>query len=801
MAASSKFVGAASALAISAALVSSGAIVTTVAGVATAQAATVSRIEVRGNTRVDAQTVRDNIGITPGKPFSNGDIDAATKRLFATGLFSDVRISQSGGALVVTVNENQVVNQVIFQGNKKIKDPALQNAVQLKPRAAFDQATLDADTEAVRAAYRNVGRSDATVNSRLMDLGEGRVNVVFEINEGDRTKIAKINFVGNQAFGNRRLSDVISTKKSNPLSWLTRNDVYSEDRLRADEEALRRFYYNRGYADFRVVSSTADLDPATNDYTINITVEEGEKYTFGGVQIESSVEGVDTSQLNGLVKSREGDTYSAKDVEDSIIKVSEKVAGQGYAFAKVEPRGDRNFENHTISVTYAIDQGPRAYVERIEIRGNEKTRDFVIRREFDVSEGDAFNQVLIQRAKRRLERLEFFQTVNISTAPGSQPDQVILVVDVIEKPTGEFSIGGGYTTGGESPGPTVEGSITERNFLGRGQYIRIGAGGGLDNNRTYSFSFTEPYFLGQRVSAGFDIFKRQSGVKDKYETDVLGGTIRFGLPITEELTAGVAYNLTREEYEIDGDAMYDDDGNPDTPKVYDPSEISKAFADAAEKSPWIKSSVSWSLTYNTIDDLKNPRDGIYAKFNQEYAGIGGDANFLKTTVKASYYKTLLDELDVVGLVGVGAGHIEGFGGDDLRVFDTFKNTQDMIRGFKYAGIGPRDANTDDKKGSFLGGNTYLNASVETQFPIPVIPESLGIRGAFFADAATLFGSDLKGSDGIDVEGEKMEWRASVGASIMWASPFGPLRFDYAVPVKKVDGDQVQNFNFGMSSKF
>ena len=789
MAASSKFVGAASALAISAALVSSGAIVTTVAGVTAAQAATVSRIEVRGNTRVDAQTVRDNLGITPGKPFSNADIDAATKRLFNTGLFGDVRISQSGGTLIVQVSEHQVVNQVIFQGNKKIKDPALQNAVQLKPRAAFDQATLDSDVEAVRAAYGNIGRSDATVTGRTMDLGEGRVNVVFDINEGDRTKIAKINFVGNQAFGNRRLSDVISTKRSNPLSWLTRNDVYSEDRLRADEEALRRFYYNRGYADFRVVSSTADLDPATNDYTITITVEEGEKYTFGGVQIESSVEGVDTSQLNGLVETREGATYSAKEVEDLIIKVSEKVAGQGYAFAKVEPRGDRNFENHTISVVYAIDQGPRAYVERIEIRGNEKTRDFVIRREFDVSEGDAFNQVLIQRAKRRLERLDFFQTVNISTAPGSQPDQVVLVVDVIEKSTGEFSIGGGYTTGGETPGPTVEGSITERNFLGRGQYVRLAAGGGLDNNRSYSLSFTEPYFLGQRISAGFDIYKRQSGVSDKYETDLTGGTICFGLPITEALTASIAYNLTQEEYDIDDEAKLPN-GEPD------PAEISQAYIDAAEESPWIKSSVSWGLTYNTIDDTKNPHDGLFGKFFQEYAGIGGDANFLKTTFKGQYYKTLSEEMDIVGLIGVGAGHITGFGDEDLRVFDLFKNNTEMIRGFRYAGIGPRDLSVEDSKGSFLGGTTYFSASTEAQFPMPVIPESLGIRGAFFADAASLFGNDLPEASNTD-----MEWRMSVGASIMWASPFGPLRFDYAQPVVKEDGDQVQNFNFGISSKF
>ena len=790
MAASSRFVGAASALAISAALVSSSVVVSTIAGVTAAQAATVSRIEVRGNARVDAQTVRDNIGITPGKPFTNADIDAATKRLFDTGLFSDVRISQAGGTLVVQVSERQVVNQVIFQGNKKIKDPQLQNAVQLKPRAAFDQATLDSDVEAVRAAYRNVGRSDATVSGRTMDLGEGRVNVVFDINEGDRTKIKSINFVGNQAFGDRRLSDVISTKRSNPLSWLTRNDVYSEDRLRADEESLRRFYYNRGYADFRVVSSTADLDPSTNEYTITINVEEGEKYTFGPVQIESSVEGVDTSQLNGLVETREGDTYSAKDVEDTIIKVSERVAGQGYAFAKVEPRGDRNFENHTIAVTYAIDQGPRAYVERIEIRGNEKTRDFVIRREFDVSEGDAFNQVLIQRAKRRLEALDFFQTVNISTAPGSQPDQVILVVDVVEKSTGEFSIGGGYTTGGENPGPTVEGSITERNFLGRGQYVRIAAGGGLDNNRSYSLSFTEPYFLGQRIAAGFDIYKRQSGVSDKYETDVVGGTIRFGLPITEALTAGVAYNLSREEYDIDDEAMI-----PGT-NIPDPTEISQAVINAAEESPWIKSSVSWSLTYNTIDDTKNPHDGIYAKFNQEYAGLGGDANFLKSTFKGQYYKTLSDEMDIVGLLGVGAGYIAGFGDEDLRVFDLFKNNQEMIRGFKYAGIGPRDLSVEDSKGSFLGGTTYFNASAETQFPMPIIPESLGIRGALFADAATLYGNDLP-----QASNTGSEWRASLGASIMWASPFGPLRFDYAVPVKKVEGDQEQNFNFGVSSKF
>lgn len=416
MTASSKFFGAASALAMSVALVASGTAGFSLASVSVAEAAVVSRIEVRGNTRVDAQTIRDNIDIRPGKAFTSADIDAAVKRLFAMGLFSDVRIHQSGSTLIVQVKERSVVNNVLFQGNKKIKDPDLTRAVQLKPRAPFDVATMEADKEAIKAAYSHIGRSDATVNARTVDLGQGRVNVVYEINEGSRTKIANIEFVGNQAFSGRRLRDVISTKRSNPLSWLTRNDVYDEGRLQADEETLRRFYYNRGYADFRVLSSNAVLDPSTNEYTITITVDEGPRYTFGDVSVESTVDGVDTQALDRLVKTRSGKPYSAKEIEDSVLSVTESVAGSGYAFAKVEPRGDRNFENHTISVVYSVDQGPRAYIQRIEIRGNDKTRDYVIRREFDLNEGDAFNQVMVQRAKRRLEALDFFQTVNISTA-------------------------------------------------------------------------------------------------------------------------------------------------------------------------------------------------------------------------------------------------------------------------------------------------------------------------------------------------------------------------------------------------
>src|SRR5690606_4076084 len=365
---------------------------------------------------------------------------------------------------------------------------------------------------------------------QIMDLGNNRVNVVFNVNEGDRTKIKAVNFIGNNAFSSRRLADVINTKRSNVLSFVLRDDVFDEDKLRADEELLRRFYYNRGYADFQVVSSFGELDEASNQYTVTITVDEGQRYTFGDVSVDSSIPEIDANSLQSQVQTRSGSVYSAKAVEDTLIALAERVAERGYAFAQVTPRGDRNFENRTISVVYTIDQGAKAYIERIDIRGNSRTRDYVIRREFDLSEGDAFNQVLVQRAKKRIEALDYFERVEISTAPGSEPDQVVLVLDVVEKSTGEFSIGAGYSTGGDTPGASVQGSVTERNFLGRGQFIRVSAGGGR-HSRDYGLSFTEPYFLGQRISAGFDIF-RSTREYDDYDVETTGGTVRFGLPIT-----------------------------------------------------------------------------------------------------------------------------------------------------------------------------------------------------------------------------------------------------------------------------
>jgi len=802
MTAKSKLLGATSVFSLAVTLALPVTVALSFVSATVAAAAVVHSVEVRGNKRIDAQTIRDNIGISPGRDFTGVDIDEATKRLFAMGLFSDVTIRDIGSVLVVQVTEYEVVNKVIFQGNKKIKDADLERVISLKPRGGFDSVKLAADEHTIRDAYAYIGRNDVTVRSRTVDLGQGRVNVVFEITEGKRTKIDNIIFKGNKVFGARRLRDVIATKRTNMLSWLTRGDVYSEDRLAADEEALRRFYYNRGYADFRVLSSNASLDQASNKYVITFVVDEGQRYRLGDIQVESTVSGINSKSMSSVLKTRRGDVYNAKKIEDSVIALNDRVADSGYAFAKVEPLGNRDFARHTISIIYNIDEGPRAYVERIEIRGNNKTRDQVIRREFDLGEGDAFNQTMVKRAKRRLEELGFFQNVNISTAPGSGPDQVVLVVDVVEKPTGEFSVGGGYSTGGEAPGASVEASITERNFLGRGQYLRIGAGVGQSDSRNYSLSFTEPYFLGYRMSAGFDVFHRTYRMNNDYDVKQTGGTLRFGVPITDQLTGNLAYNYVEERYNLDRFHRGDNESEKDyLRRLYD--RYSGAIIEAAEYSPWRRSSVSYGLVYNSIDDMQNPHDGLFARVSQEYAGLGGDAKFLKTSGRAMLYRTLSEQYDLVGLVGVGGGYIHEIGNDGTRIFDMFRSNFDMIRGFRYNGIGPMQRSANGNR-YFLGGTTYMNATAEVQFPMPIVPDSLGMRGAVFADAATLYGNNYQPVD-FDWEGPVVNtgsmWRASAGVSLMWASPFGPLRFDYAWPIRKADGDRVQNFNFGVSTKF
>ncbi|WP_332066186.1 outer membrane protein assembly factor BamA [Bartonella sp. CB189] len=797
MTTNSKFLGTVSVWVLTMGTVISTTAFMSVAMVGEVRASVVNSIEVQGNKFVSSQAVRDNISIKAGQSFSKGDIDDAVKQLFRLGLFYDVKINQVGDKLVVFVKEYEVVNQVLFQGNKSFKDPDLKRFISLKPNQPFNSAKLSSDINVIREAYKTVGRNDVTITVQTINLGKGRVNVVFNIVEGRKTKISNIVFKGNSAFGSRRLRDVISTKPSGIFALLMRGDVYSEERLAADEEALRRFYYNRGYADFRVVSSKAVFDVASNAYKINFVLDEGVRYKVGDIQIESDIDGIDITSIKRALKTHPGDIYSAENIEQSVAIINNKVADSGYAFARVEPRGNRNLANHTISLVFNVEQGPRAYVQRIEIRGNEKTRDYVIRREIDLNEGDAFNQTLMQRAKRRLESLGFFKTVNISMVPADHSDQVVVIVDVVEAPTGDISFSGGYTTGGTSPGMSLEVSVTERNLGGRGQYVRLGLGAGQEKSRNYNLSFVDPYFLGYRVSTGVDIFRSTYRADQAYDVRQTGGSLRFGVPISDQLSANLAYSYVQEEYDFGGN--YDLTSEAGIRELY--GRYSGAIVQAARNSPWKRSSISYGLTYSSIDDMQNPHDGLYVRVLQEYAGLGGNAKFLKTTGKAMMYKTLSDPMDLVGLLSFGAGYIHEIGTEGVRIFDMFKSS-DLIRGFKYNGIGPRQVSN---KGEvyFLGGTTYMNATAELQFPIPVVPEGLGLRGALFADVATLYGNNYKPvvQGEVAVTNVKSAWRTSAGASLMWESPFGPLRFDYAWPITKQEGDRVQQFNFGISTKF
>ncbi|WP_273756178.1 outer membrane protein assembly factor BamA [Bartonella sp. MM73XJBT] len=798
MSTNSKFLNAASVLVLGMRVIAPAVAFMSIAMIGEVQASVVRSVEVRGNKFVSAQAVRDNIGIKAGQSFSSGDVDAAVKRLFGLGLFYDVKINQVSDKLMVFVKEYEIVNQVLFQGNKSLKDADLKRFISLKPNEPFSSAKLSADVNTIREAYKTVGRNNVAVTVQTINLGKGRVNVVFNVVEGRKTKIGDIVFKGNHAFASRRLRDVISTKSSGMFSMLLGGDVYSEERLAADEEALRRFYYNRGYADFRVISSQATFDQASNTYKIYFVLDEGVRYKISDIQIESDIDGIDVQKVKGLLKTRSGDIYSAEDIEQSVAIINNKAADSGYAFAKVEPRGNRNLANHTISISYNIEQGQRAYIQRIEIRGNDKTRDYVIRREIDLNEGDAYNQTLVQRAKRRLENLGFFKAVNISMVPTDQSDQVTLVIDVVEAPTGDLSLSGGYTTGGTSPGMSLEVSVTERNLGGRGQYVRLGLGAGQEKSRNYNLSFVDPYFLGYRLSAGVDIFRSTYRADKAYDVRQTGGSLRFSVPINDQLSANLAYSYVQEEYDFGKE--YDLNKESDIRELY--GKYSGAIVQAAKQSPWKRSSISYGFTYNTIDDMKNPHDGWYARVTQEYAGLGGRAKFLKTTGKAMMYKTLSEQMDLVGLFSFGGGYIHEIGKDGVRIFDMFKINSDMIRGFKYNGIGPRQVSN---KGEvyFLGGTTYMNATAEVQFPIPVFPEGLGLRGALFADVATLYGNNYRPV----FEGEppvthtKSAWRSSAGVSLMWDSPFGPLRFDYAWPIKKQEGDRLQKLNFGISTKF
>jgi outer membrane protein insertion porin family len=779
------------------AALSATALTTPVLSIAVVQAAVASSIVVDGNIRVDAETVRTYVTVKPGRQYGPADIDESIRALYATGLFADVQITQRGSSLVVTVKENPVVNRISFEGNRRISDETLTGTVQSKPRSVLTRSSVQNDVQRILDAYRQGGRFRATVEPKIIELPQNRVDLVFEIDEGDKTGVSRITFIGNKAFSDGRLRDIIRTRESGLLSFLRTTDNYDPDRLAADQELLRRFYYNNGYADFRIISAVADLDRERNIFFITFTVEEGDQYKFGEVSVDTTLSALDPERLRSVVTTSPGAVYSAAEVEKTLEALTIEASRLGYAFAQVRPRGERDYESHTISIAYTVDEGPRVYIERIEVQGNTRTRDYVIRREFDVVEGDAYNRILIDRAERRLNNLGFFKTVRITSEPGSAPDRVVVLVNVEEQSTGEVSFGIGYST---SDGVIGDVSITEKNFLGRGQYVRAMIGGG-ENQQVGEFSFTEPYFLGRRIAAGFDVYAREYERNSyrPYDESEYGGGIRFAFPITEALTFKIFNNIEQRDVTLARKWKND-----------------TSIAILQDQGERLTSLIGYELTYNTLDNLVDPRAGIFGSFTQEYAGVGGDVSFLRNKLAGRYYRELMPDWGLVGMLRGEAGYITGIG-ERVEVPDQFYIGGQTIRGFQSDGIGPRDTqykkNGRVKYSDALGGRAYVAGSVEGVFPLPFVPSELGFSGAVFSDAGTLWDTDksqrwytkkdgtaqpravrLRGTNDADIR-----WTAGFGLG--WKSPFGPIRADFAWPITANKYDKEQVFRLGGGTRF
>jgi len=803
------------------------------AGPSIAQSAP-TRIDVEGNRRVEADTIRSYFRVGGSERLDSAKIDAALKALYATGLFQDVRITPGNGRILVSVVENPVINRVAFEGNKKVKDEQLAAEVQSKARGTFSRALVQNDVQRIVEIYQHNGRYDVRVEPKVIDLPNGRVDLVFEVNEGVKTGVESIAFVGNKAYSDYRLRDVIKTGVTNWLSFLKSNDVYDADRIEVDRDLLRRFYLRNGFADVRIVSAVGEYDPGKKGFIITFTIDEGVQYHFGAVNIQSAVPTVPPESLRYKLRVESGRVYNADAIEKSVEEATIEVARRGYPFAAVRPRGERNLANRTVDITFVVDEGPRTYIERINIRGNTRTRDYVIRREFDIVEGDPYNRALVDRAERRIKNLGYFKVVKITNEPGSAPDRTIINCEVEEQSTGEFSFAGGYST---SDGVIGEISLGERNLMGTGDLAKVSLQYG-QRARGVDLSFVEPYLFGQRLAFGWDAFYKQttSSTYLSYLSKTIGGDLKLGIPITENISTQVRYTAYRQEISLPSVLNNCNNVSPDfintfpefniapatnptnattgltQTNCFQDGEASLAVRKELSQGPVFVSSLGYTLAYNTLDNNRNPTNGLLVEFKQDGAGAGGDVRFLKSTIDARLYNEIFP--DVVGLVRAQGGYATGWGGEGLRMLDHFQGGPNMVRGFAPAGFGPRDITQSAQlcpgggvcgTNDALGGSLYWAATVEFQTPMFFAPKDFGMKVALFADAGQLL--DYVGPTSWDVTGETLKnsgngnVRSSVGVGLIWDSPFGPLRFDLAYALTKDPFDRTQIFRFGGGTRF
>ncbi|HWU26692.1 MAG TPA: outer membrane protein assembly factor BamA [Rhizomicrobium sp.] len=734
----------------------------------------VQRIAVTGTQRIETATVLSYVTIHVGDLYDEQVVDRSLKSLFATGLFADVKFNWDGSTLTINVVENPIINQVVFEGNDKVSEKDLTKEVQLKPRTVFTRAKVQADMQRIIELYRRNGKFAASVDPQIIQRPQNRVDLIFSINEGPTTGVARITFIGNKVFDDDTLLSQIATEKSAWWKFLASNDNYDPDRLTFDREQLRRFYLKQGYADFRVVSAVAELTPDRENFYITFTVDEGERYRFGRVVINSKVKELPARILRPIVPIRDGSIYNAELVDKSIDVLTNAAGSKGYAFAEVHPRIRRNHDTHTIDVIFDVEQGSRVYIEKINIVGNTRTLDKVVRREFRLVEGDAFNRVLVDRSRTRIKSLGFFKDVDIKTTPGSQPDRTILNVSVTEESTGELSLGAGYSSQSSFVGQF---SYTERNLFGRGQYLKASLE--LSSiEKQAQLSFTEPYFLDRPLAAGFDIYKTILYFQQAdYTADTTSAGFRIGFPTSEYGSVGVRY-----AYSISSISPF----------------LGAGTVIQQSAGTFDTSSVGYSYTYNTLDDPIKPRHGFVFGLNQDIAGFGGNEKFIRTEDSFGVYFPVLWDRFVASIKQTG-GYIQGYDGDKVVLNQRFFKGGDSFRGFALAGIGPRELNTSGQNS--LGGDAYVIGSIELRMP-DFLPADYGISTSLFSDFGTLGHLDtgtsgpglnttqpcFKGS-GLPCIKDNLALRVSAGLAIAWKSPFGPVQIDLSYPVVKEAYDQ------------
>ncbi len=726
-------------------------------------------IRVTGVERIDPETVIAYMDVRPGDPATQATLDRALKSLFRTGLFADVALKQEGGVLRVDVKENPVINVIAFEGNDDIKDEELRAEVRLRPRQVFTRTKVQSDLNRLLQVYRRNGRYSVQIEPKVIRLDQNRVNLVFEIDEGPVTKVESIRFVGNKRFDDDLLRSEITTKESRWYRFISANDRYDPDRLAFDEELLRRFYLSRGYADFQVISAIAELSKNRKDFFVTFTVEEGQRYKVGEVAIDSRLRDFDASVLRDEITLSSGDWYNANEVETSVDNMVNALGDLQYAFVNVRPRTERNRQAQTIDLAFEISESPRVFVERIDITGNVRTLDKVIRREFELVEGDPFIRSKLQESEQNIRDLNFFEEVEVNARPGSAPDKSVVEVDVAEKSTGELSVGAGFST---SDGPLADFRIRERNLLGKGQDLLLAAT--VAGERTeFDLSFTEPYFLNRDLSAGFDLFHITRDLQDEASFDQrrTGGALRIGYPLSEKWRQTLRYRYERND-------------------IRDVADDASLFI-SEQEGVRNTSAISQRISFDSRDSRLFPTDGLNAWLDTELAGLGGDAQYVSGRLGASWYYPVLDSV-VFNLLGE-TGAIQGWGDEEVKINERFFLGGTTLRGFETAGVGPRDVLTDDA----LGGNYFYRGTAELSFPIG-LPEELGVKGHSFTDFGTLW--DVDGTSGANLVDEN-SIRASAGLGVSWRSPLGPVRVDYAIPYADEEFDQEENFRFSFGTRF